>query len=98
MESRIIIRTLSVIIIILLGCGFFGLDKALYYRDNPRIQIEKHTNVIYGKFDPNRDQAYTCVTQKVIDNVGMVCSSPEGDITINCTVGAGDINPSQYFC
>lgn len=95
-------RVLLVLVVLLIGISLFTTERAFYYRDlyegNPRIKIEKHDNIVYSKFDPYRSEAYTCTTQKVVDSVGMVCNSPDNNISINCTVGDGDTDPTHYFC
>jgi len=97
-------RVLLILVVVLVGVSLYATTEAFYYRGlyegNPMVKVEKHvsTTTVYGKFDPDRSQAYTCTTQKVVDSVGMVCSSPDGNVSINCTVGAGDTNPSHYFC
>jgi hypothetical protein len=92
-------RVLLILIVVLIGISLFATERAFYYRgiynDNPRVKIERQHDVIYGHFDPDRSSAYTCTTQKVVNSVGMVCESPGGDVSVNCTV-AGD--PRQYFC
>ena len=93
------LKILLIILILLLGASLYAVDKAFYYRDlyygNPKVKIERQSSIIYGKFDPDRSSAYTCVTQKVVADVGMICSSPDSSTVINCTVGG---NPSEYFC
>lgn len=95
-------RVLLILVVVLVGVSLFAMERAFYYRglyqDDPRIKVEERDNLIYAKFNPYRDQAYTCTTQRVVNNVGMVCDSPDGDISINCTVGTGDTNPTRYFC
>ena len=88
-------RALLILVVILTGISLFATERALYYRSNPYVKVEKHNTILYGKVDPYRAAAYTCTTQKVVDSVGMVCNSPDGNVSINCTVG-GD--PHQYFC
>ena len=92
-------RILLFLVVVLLGISFYATDQAFYYRgkynDSPQVKIVRQHDVIYGKFDPDRSAAYTCTTQKVVDSVGMVCTSPDNNISINCTVG-GD--PHEYFC
>lgn len=95
-------RVLLILVAVLTTISLYAMEQAFYYRglyhDNPKVKVEKQDNIIYARFNPNRSAAYTCTTQKVVDNVGMVCDSPNGDISINCTVGSGDTNPSRYFC
>jgi len=93
-------RVLLVLVVALTAISLFATERALYYRSNPRVEVKRstETNTVYARFDPNRDQAYTCTTQKVVDNVGMVCESPDGNVSINCTVATGDTDPSSYFC
>lgn len=100
MRPTTVIKALLTFILLLAVISFFATYKAFYYRDkyvnNPLIKVQQHSSIIYGKFDPNRSQAYTCKTQSVDKyGVGMVCNSPDGSTTINCTVG-GDVG--QYFC
>lgn len=95
-------RVLLIIVVALVAVSLYATEQAFYYRGlyqgNPRVKIERQSDVIYGTFDPNRSQAYVCTTQRVVDSVGMVCESPDGNISINCTVGSGDTDPSRYFC
>jgi len=98
MRSSTIIKLLLTLVVLLVATSLFTLDKALYYRANPQVKVEHRNSIVYGQFDPDRSQAYTCRTQEVINHVGMVCDSPDGNISINCTVATGDTNPSQYFC
>lgn len=93
------LKILLIVLILLFGTSLYAVDRAFYYRDlyygNPKVKIEKQSNTIYGRFDPDRSQSYTCTTQKVVDHVGMICNSPDDTVKINCTV-AGD--PNQYYC
>lgn len=98
-------KFLLIVLVFVVGLGLYATEQAFYYRglyhDNPRVRVEEHnrTNTVYAKFDPNRSQAYTCTTQSVTDDhIGMVCDSPDGNISISCTVATGDTNPSHYFC
>jgi hypothetical protein len=95
-------RVLLVLVVVLVAISVFATEQAFYYRslyyDNPRIKIEQSKSIIYGKWDPNRSSSYTCTVQEVVDSVGMVCESPDGNRSINCTVGEGETGPRQYFC
>lgn len=96
MRAGVAIKILLTIIAMLAATSLYTTDRALYYREHPRVKIEQHNSIIYDHFDPNRSSAYTCITQKVTkSSIGMVCGSPDGNIEIDCTV-AGD--PNQYFC
>ena len=98
MSPHAVIRSLLVVVVVLIVTVFVAVDRALYYRSNPYVRVERHTDVdvVYGSFDPNRAQAYRCVPQKTVADVGMVCKSPQDDVTINCTVGHD--TRTEYFC
>jgi len=93
---------LPVIAVLLLLCGIATRVAVHYhtlYDNKPQqVKIERHTSVInhYPEFNPNRSSAYTCIPQKVKNSVGMVCNSPDDDVTINCTEAAS--GPLEYFC
>jgi hypothetical protein len=91
------------VITIFLSAGlFYSLERTFYYRGlyatNPKIKIEKHNKTIYYGFSPTRSQAYTCKLQPIDkDGVGMVCTSPDATISINCTTTRTSDNDT-YFC
>lgn len=103
MSPKSVINSLSVISLLLLFTTGFTTYKALSYRDlylyHPQTKVERRNSVItkYANFDPNRSAAYTCIPQKLDANsVGMICSSPDQTITVNCTATPGAI--VEYFC
>lgn len=98
MSPQAVIKTLSILCVVLVAAFFFAVDRALYYRSNPYVRVERHTDVdvVYGNFNPDRSQAYRCVPQKAVDSVGMVCKSPQDEVTVNCTIGHD--TRTEYFC
>jgi len=103
MRPTTVIKALLTLVCLLVITNLFATYKAFNYRDkyrsNPLVKVEQRSSVIYGKFDPDRSQAYTCILQKtIVDHVGMICSSPDQDVVINCTVGTGsEDNPDRYY-
>lgn len=94
-------RVLLILVVVLVGISLYAMEQAFYWRglyhSDPRVRVEQRDNIVYAKFNPNRSVAYTCTIQKVsAEGVGMVCNSPDGDVSINCTTTPG--RPDQYFC
>jgi hypothetical protein len=101
MKPSTIYKALLVLLVALLIINLYTFTKMLDYRDRTpavKVQVRQSHDILYGRFNPDRSNAYTCDVQKKVssDGVGMICTSPDDNITINCTVTSG--NPSQYFC
>jgi hypothetical protein len=103
MNRKLQTNLLIALTVVSLGIAGIATVKAYSYRDtyihNPQVKVESHNSVItkYTDFNQDRTQAYACKTQPIdASGFGMVCSSPDGATTINCTAVAS--NPTEYFC
>ena len=99
------IRVLFVISSLLLVACVTATGAAIYYHNlytyNPKpstvLKTVQHNSIVYTGFNPNRSEAYSCITQQMSSSgVGMICSSPNGDIVIDCTTTPQ--TPTEYWC
>ncbi len=75
-------RVLLILVVVLVSISLYAMERMFYWR-----------TLYYS--DP---QVRIEQRSKVVGSVGMICGSPDGSITINCTVATDDTSPNRYYC